>query len=226
MVIALATMTSFGCRTAQPDQSAEQVLAASVDSSAAHLRVNLLGYLEDDSKVAVVFSHRTVEGEFDVVDGATEETVFTGTLQPSEAEGWGTFANYYEANFSAVDVPGQYYLRLGDHRTPVFAIGRDAYGKTHEDLLGFMRQQRCGYNPYLDMVCHQRDGRSFYGPMPDSSFVDVSGGWHDAGNLPAIVLATSPTDSASPVPTGSPTYSMRQDGVWTGCTRCTRAQPS
>jgi hapalindole H/12-epi-hapalindole U/12-epi-fischerindole U synthase len=30
------------------------------------------------------------------------------------------------------------------------------------DLLGFMRQQRCGYNPFLDMVCHQRDGRTAY----------------------------------------------------------------
>jgi hypothetical protein len=49
-------------------------------------------------------------------------------------------------------------------------------------MLAFMRQQRCGYNPYLDLVCHQRDGRSFYGPMPDSTFVDATGGWHDAGD--------------------------------------------
>ena len=55
------------------------------------------------------------------------------------------------------------------------------YPGYHEDLLFFMRQQRCGYNPFLDMVCHQRDGRSFYGPMADETFVDASGGWHDAG---------------------------------------------
>jgi hypothetical protein len=45
-----------------------------------------------------------------------------------------------------------------------------------------MRQQRCGYNPYFDMVCHQRDGRSAYGTMPDGTFVNASGGWHDAGD--------------------------------------------
>ena len=33
-----------------------------------------------------------------------------------------------------------------------------------------------------DVVCHQGDGRSFYGPMPDSTFVDAGGGWHDAGD--------------------------------------------
>ncbi len=182
IIIGLATMTSFGCRSGEPDRSTEQGLAGSVDSSAVHLRVNLLGYLEDDSKVAVAFSHRTVEAEFDLVHGATEEVVLTGTLQPSRAEGWGAFAHYYEADFSAVEAPGRYHLRVGDHRTPTFAIGRAAYGRAHEDLLGFMRQQRCGYNPFLDRVCHQRDGRSFYGPMPDSTFVDVSGGWHDAGD--------------------------------------------
>jgi hypothetical protein len=147
-----------------------------------HLRVNLLGYLEDDSKVAVVFSHRMVETGFDLVGAATDEAVHAGPLRPSGAAGWGTFPYYYEADFSDVTTPGRYYLRVGDSRSATFAIGGLAYGDTHEDLLGFMRQQRCGYNPLLDMVCHQRDGRSFYGPMPDSTFVDVSGGWHDAGD--------------------------------------------
>ncbi len=175
-------MTAFGCRSDESDRSLARGLAAPVDSSAVHLRVNLLGYLEEDSKVAVAFSHRAVEAEFDLVNDATGEAALTGTLQPSPVEGWGTFAHYYEADFSAVEAPGRYYLRVEDHHSATFGIGRAAYGKAHEDLLGFMRQQRCGYNPFLDMVCHQRDGRSFYGPMPDSTFVNVSGGWHDAGD--------------------------------------------
>ena len=182
LIIGLATMTAFGCRSGAPHRNPEQGLAAAVDSSAVHLRVNLLGYLEEDSKVAVAISHRTVEAGFDLVDRQTGRVVFSGTLHPSRAKAWGPFAHYYEADFSAFDVPGRYYLRVGSHRSPTFAIGRGAYGKAHEDLLGFMRQQRCGYNPYLDRVCHQRDGRSFYGPMADSTFVDVSGGWHDAGD--------------------------------------------
>jgi hypothetical protein len=182
ILFSLATIAVFACGSRETDRNAEQGLAGPVDSSAVHVRVNLLGYLKDDSKVAVVFSHRSIDAEFNLVESTTEEVVFTGTLAPSSAEGWGTFAHYYEADFSAFERPGQYYLRVRDHHTPTFAIGRDAYGKTHEALLGFLRQQRCGYNPFLDKTCHMRDGRSFYGPMPDSTFVDVSGGWHDAGD--------------------------------------------
>ena len=160
LIIGLATMSWLGCRANQPDQGGEVGLAGAIDSSAVHLRVNLLGYLEDDSKPAVAFSHQPVEAQFDLVDAATDEVVFTGALQSSSAPGWGTFAHYYQADFSTFDTPGRYYLRVGASRTPVFGIGRDAYGKAHEELLGFMRQQRCGYNPFLDMVCHQRDGRT------------------------------------------------------------------
>jgi hypothetical protein len=45
-----------------------------------------------------------------------------------------------------------------------------------------MQSQRCGYNPFIDRVCHPYDGRSFYGRLPDSSYVDARGGWHDAGD--------------------------------------------
>ncbi len=182
LLTVLATATAFGCRPGEQGQGAEGTLTVPVDSSAVHLRVNLLGYLEDDSKVAVVFSHRPIDGEFEIVDEATGDVVVSGALRRSAAQGWGTFAYYYEADFSPVEAPGRYYLQVGEARTPTFGVGRAAYGKAHEDLLGFMRQQRCGYNPFLDMVCHQRDGRSYYGPMPDSTFVDVSGGWHDAGD--------------------------------------------
>ncbi len=43
-----------------------------------------------------------------------------------------------------------------------------------------MRQQRSGYNPFLKDSCHTKDGYTVYGPMPDGTYVDVSGGWHDA----------------------------------------------
>ena len=149
-----------------------------------HVRVNLVGYLPDDAKVAIAFADAPVRGAFTVVDAVTQETVFSGQMEPSEAEGWGRFSHYYELNFSDLNVPGRYRVRIkqtGDVSEP-FGIGPEVYGSYHEDLLGFMRQQRCGYNPFFDRVCHQRDGRSFFGPMADSTFIDVTGGWHDAGD--------------------------------------------
>ncbi len=43
-----------------------------------------------------------------------------------------------------------------------------------------MRQQRSKFNPVMKDSCHTQDGFTLYGPMPDSTFIDVAGGWHDA----------------------------------------------
>ena len=53
-----------------------------------------------------------------------------------------------------------------------------------------MRQQRCGYNPFLDAVCHPFDGRTAYGPMTNGTYLDASGGWHDAGDLLKYLLTS------------------------------------
>ena len=149
-----------------------------------YVRVNLVGYLPQDTKVAIAFADGPIRGAFQVIDAASEAVVFERAVEPSKAPGWGRFGHYVELDFSAVTQPGRYHLRIGQTGdvSEAFDIGTQAYGAYHEDLVGFMRQQRCGYNPFLDRVCHQRDGRSFYGPFPDSTFIDVSGGWHDAGD--------------------------------------------
>ena len=54
-----------------------------------------------------------------------------------------------------------------------------------------MRQQRCGYNPWVDAVCHSFDGRTVDGPMPAGSYVDARGGWHDAGDQLKYLLTSS-----------------------------------
>ena len=147
------------------------------------LRVNQVGYLVEDKKEAILFSNTGQKGRFELINSETGERVFRGKLKRSEAPGWATFSHFYYLDFSEVEQPGRYFLKFSEARSPEFGIGREYSYKNHqEDLVGFMRQQRCGYNPFLDMVCHQRDGRSMYGPMPDSTFVDVTGGWHDAGD--------------------------------------------
>ncbi len=158
-----------------------------------HIRVNIVGYLPTEAKVAIAFTNAPVKGEFDVIDSLTQKSVFQGKAVPSKAAGWGTFSNYAQLDFSELQKPGYYYLKLKEtnSRSVTFRIGADAYGDYQEDLLGFMRQQRCGYNPYLDRVCHQHDGRAMYGPMPDSTYVDVSGGWHDAGDQLKYLITSS-----------------------------------
>jgi hypothetical protein len=147
-----------------------------------HIRVNVVGYLEEDSKIAVAFSQEDIDDDFEVVDSETGEVVASARATRSSAPVWGAFAHYAEFDFSEVRRPGRYFVRSDEDRSAEFGIGREAYGSAHEDLLAFMRQQRCGYNPFLDMYCHQKDARTFYGPMPDSTLIDATGGWHDAGD--------------------------------------------
>ncbi|WP_423820231.1 glycoside hydrolase family 9 protein [Salinimicrobium sp. TIG7-5_MAKvit] len=167
-------------------------IASEVDGDSIFIRVNQAGYLKEDTKVAIAFSEASVKGNFSLHDAETGKRIFRGKIVPSEVKVWGTFSHYYSLDFSEVKTPGRYFIKVNNNRSKSFGIGREhSYKDYHEDLIGFMRQQRCGYNPFLDMVCHQRDGRSMYGPMPDSTFVDVSGGWHDAGDQLKYLITSS-----------------------------------
>ena len=149
-----------------------------------YIRINQAGYHPGDKKSAIILSNTEVKEDF-LVQSDTEEIIID-KLKPvrSGGEGWGTFKYYYELDFSSLDIPGTYYI-LGSEsgcRSLSFPVSSDVYKGYTEELLGFMRQQRCGYNPYLDVECHTVDGKTMFGPMDDSSFVDVTGGWHDAGD--------------------------------------------
>jgi hypothetical protein len=149
-----------------------------------HFRINLAGYLPDDAKMAIVFSNETLEGNFSVVEKESGQKVFTKKITRSKDKGFAPFKNYYELDFSKVTQPGSYYIELVEFgaRSQFLQINSAVYHKTPDMLVGFMQQQRCGYNPFFDQVCHQKDGRVMDGPMKDSTYIDVTGGWHDAGD--------------------------------------------
>ena len=118
--------------------------------------------------MAIAFSNRKLKGKFSLLD-RSGAVAYKGSLTKSSAPGWG-FEYYYRLDFSQFSQSGQYQIRVettGDVSAS-FTIAGNAYGSLAEDLLGFMRQQRCGYNPFLDVVCHKKDGRSFFGPMRPS----------------------------------------------------------
>ena len=149
-----------------------------------YVRINQVGYRAGEQKLAILFSSAKIRETYTLTYAGSGEGLLTIRPLKSEAKTWGAFEHYYTCDFSRVTEQGSFFL-IGDKsgtRSQVFQISDNAYDHLQEELLGFMRQQRCGYNPTLDMVCHQHDGRSFYGPMPDSTYVDVSGGWHDAGD--------------------------------------------
>ena len=99
-------------------------------------------------------------------------------------------------DFSSLAKKGSYEIEIPGmqvNASSVF-IDNSLYRPYPAQLIGFMRQLRCGYNPFSDMLCHQLDGRIMDGPMKDSTYVDVSGGWHDAGDqLKYLITASNAT---------------------------------
>jgi hypothetical protein len=144
------------------------------------IRINQLGYLPQGTKAAVWASKENQSiSSFQLVDVATGKKVFTGKAGTAFGA-YGPFQQSYRLNFSAFKKPGRYYLEAGQARSPEFVISDTAYKGSADFCLRYMRQQRTGFNPFLKDSCHTRDGYTLYGPMPDSTHIDVVGGWHDA----------------------------------------------
>ncbi len=146
------------------------------------IRINQLGYTPNGIKVAVWCSKvDSPINTFSLIDSATGKIVFTQNAgKPFGA--YGPFTNTYRLNFSSFNKSGKYYLKAGNAVSPFFKIDRDVYKGAADFCLFYMRQQRSGFNPFLKDSCHTHDGYTMYGPMPDSTFINVVGGWHDASD--------------------------------------------
>lgn len=152
------------------------------DTDSAWIRINQLGYTPGGIKVAVYGSKGTRPVSFfELVDSATGQKVLRKTAGRAMGA-YGPFQQTWRLNFSSYTKPGTYYLQAGNTRSPFFRINKDVYDGAADFCLRYMRQQRSGFNPFLNDSCHMYDGFTLYGPMPDSTFVRVTGGWHDASD--------------------------------------------
>ncbi len=157
----------------------------------AWIRINFLGYTTNGTKVAVWCSKKVEPPHtFQLVDAITNKIVYS-SIAGTAFGGYGPFAQTHRLNFSAFNKPGRYYLQTGTIKSPEFPIGNDVYNGTADFCLRYMRQQRSGFNPFLKDSCHTYDGYTLYGPMPDSTHVDVVGGWHDASDYLQYVTTSA-----------------------------------
>ncbi|WP_020528232.1 glycoside hydrolase family 9 protein [Flexithrix dorotheae] len=147
---------------------------------ASWIRINNLGYLPGSTKVAVLVSKTVLNPTtFSLHDVFTDEQVFTS--QKIESKGaFGPFKTGYRLNFSDFRQKGKYYIKVGQVISPEIRIHKQVYDHTADFLLKYMRQQRCGYNPFLTDSCHLDDGYIIYHPTKTGERIDVTGGWHDA----------------------------------------------
>jgi len=148
----------------------------------AWIRINLLGYKPSGTKVAVWCSRGgATVSEFALVDVLSGKTVYQ-SRQVKKFGAYGPFTNTGRLNFSEFNQPGRYVIVAGGVSSPEFTISHDVYKGAADFCLRYMRQQRSGFNPFLKDSCHMYDGYTLYGPMPDSTHIDATGGWHDASD--------------------------------------------
>ncbi len=158
--------------------------------SNAWIRINQLGYRTADIKVAVLISTKDLNlKSFKIINAATGDVAMTfkNVVKTVPLD---QFTDCYRLNFSDFIKAGTYRLEAGKIVSPDFSIGDDVYDGTADFLLNYMRQQRCGFNPYLKDSCHTDDGYEIY-RNNDSAHIDVTGGWHDAADYLQYVATSA-----------------------------------
>jgi len=164
---------------------------ASASAAEVFIRASQVGYSTKEPKLAIAFSKEPLPAEFQLVATNNESRViFKSEAKPVTNAVWGQFAQHAELDFSSVRAPGTYVLKVGDAKSLPFQVEAGIHSGVPGDLLEFMRQQRCGFNPWLGTNCHQFDGHTAYGPLTNGSPLDARGGWHDAGDLLKYLLTS------------------------------------
>ena len=163
-------------------------LAAVQTFAGSWIRVNQIGYLPEATKVAVFMSDETAQiNGFELVDAFTGEVAFSSSaVRPTGV--LGRMKTTCRLDFSGLKTSGAYYIKVlssgGETRSETFPVGAGVYDGAADFVLNYMRQQRCGWNPFFKDSCHRKDGIIVGHPDPrkDSTFLDVTGGWHDASD--------------------------------------------
>ncbi|MBQ6041259.1 MAG: glycoside hydrolase family 9 protein [Oscillospiraceae bacterium] len=155
----------------------------------APILTNQIGYRTNDKKTAVV---RADGGDtFKVVNADTKEVVYTNTLGEA-VENKSAQETDRIADFSEVKEAGKYYITCGDlDQSYTFVIADNPYAKLVDESVRMFYLQRCGCEiqdeKFGHKACHTSEA-TVYGT---SDKIDVSGGWHDAGDYGRYTVAAA-----------------------------------
>jgi endoglucanase len=173
---------AFGCRPSGPE--------ARLEPNRHAIRINQLGYLPGNPKVAVLcsldsaqVSHFSVEKE----DGVRVLGPLVATATPA----FGPCAATHRLDFSALRAEGRYRIVAAGIQSPVVRVARSAYDGVGDSLLVYMRQQRSGYNPFFRDSVHRKDALLIDHPTRMGEFIPVSGGWADAADYLQYVTTSA-----------------------------------
>ena len=158
--------------------------------AASLINLNQVGYLPNAVKVAVI-NGDAITDKASVVDCATGKAVYEGAVAAASMNK-STGRNEARFDFSSVTAPGTYKIVAGDKESFEFKIGADVYDEAFKASLRMFYLQRCGMEltsdlagDYAHPACHTEKATVF----GTSEKIDVSGGWHDAGDYGRYVVS-------------------------------------
>ena len=148
------------------------------------IAVNQIGYLPKNYKSATLrgkaLNKTAVLINEDTNETVMEQKITSSIDDPDTGEKEAIF------NFSDVTDEGTYHVEAGDAVSPSFRIASDVYDEAFKASIKMLYYQRCGQELAKDLagdfahpVCHVQKSVLYEDP---SKVLDVTGGWHDAGD--------------------------------------------
>lgn len=156
--------------------------------------LNQIGFLSNMQKLAV-FSGIKTGSEFRIIDNKNDKVVYIGAVG-AERFDHNTGETVCCGDFSELTAEGSYYIVVSGERSHNFTISDNVYNDIMTDAVRMMYMQRCGTaldEKYAGIFAHKSchtEHAYLYGT--DTS-VDVSGGWHDAGDYGRYTVAAALT---------------------------------
>jgi hypothetical protein len=143
------------------------------------IALNHLGFLPDARKI-VLFRHpgpgAPAEFTLEEIGTNAKPPQWTRPLRPVKCD----LGPCLAGDFTDVEQPGLYQVTVGMLRSVPFFIRTDLWRRTLPKAFSFYFQERCGVAvPNVHPACHLDDARR----RDNGQLIDVTGGWHDAGDL-------------------------------------------
>ena len=157
------------------------------------VRANQLGFLPGDIKTAIIMSKTDLANtSFNIINAKNEKIVVIGKIDTSRGT-WGKYPFNYQIDFSGITESGIYHIEILGKKVFTFKIAKELYEGIADSLLLFLKVQRCGpTKPFLHEPCHLYDSPRVIGDNIEGG-IDVTGGWHDAGDYVKFLNSTAYT---------------------------------
>ena len=160
------------------------------------LKINQVGYKPGDKKKVVATTSEKVTA-FSICDAETGEVVYEGTFADERVISKNGDGDTYTGDFSDFTAAGKYYVSVdGLDNSYSFEINDNVFDDVAKATVRMLYLQRCGCETTKELAdvfahpeCHNTEAK-IYGT---NDYIDVTGGWHDAGDYGRYVVAGAKT---------------------------------